>query len=90
LRALASRKLTWSGFVTFKTISEAHRIARAHPGRLKELFGAQLQLAPMPHDIVWDNISKEPGQIATRNTLGFVFLGLICFFNTVPVSEKSV
>jgi hypothetical protein len=40
------------GFVTFKTIAEAHRIARAHRGRLKELGGAELSLAPPSRDLV--------------------------------------
>ena len=74
-----------SGFVTFKSIAEAHRIARAHQGPQKELHGARLALAPMPHDIVWQNISKEPGEIRSRNIFGFIFIGVVCFFYTVPV-----
>lgn len=74
------------GFVTFKTIAEAHRIARTHRGKLKELFGAELQLAPMPHDIVWENISKEPAELGSKNTFGFIIIGIVCFFNTLPVS----
>jgi hypothetical protein len=76
------------GFVTFKTIAEAHRIARAHQGPLKELYGARLYLAPMPQDIVWQNISREPGELRTRNFFGFVWIGVICFFYTVPVSPS--
>lgn len=78
-----------AGFVTFKTIAEAHRIARAHQGPLKELHGARLALAPMPHDIVWQNISKEPGEIRSRNMFGFILIGIICFFYTVPVSATN-
>ncbi|WWD20826.1 hypothetical protein CI109_105303 [Kwoniella shandongensis] len=78
------------GFVTFKTIAEAHRIARSHQGKLKELFGAQLHLAPMPHDIVWQNIPMEPAEIASRRTFGFVLIGITCFFNTLPLLVVSV
>jgi hypothetical protein len=78
------------GFVTFKTIAEAHRIARAHRGRLPELFGARFQLAPMPHDIVWQNISREPGEVASRTTFGFIFIGIICFLNTIPLLFVSL
>jgi hypothetical protein len=78
------------GFVTFKTIAEAHRIARAHRGRLPELHGARFQLAPMPHDIVWQNISREPGEIASRTTFGFIFIGIICFLNTIPLLFVSL
>ncbi|ODN77914.1 hypothetical protein L202_05019 [Cryptococcus amylolentus CBS 6039] len=78
------------GFVTFKTIAEAHRIARAHRGKLKELFGASLQLAPMPHDIVWENISKEPAELGTRRTFGWGLIAIICFFNTIPLLVVSL
>nr|XP_018259836.1 uncharacterized protein I303_07907 [Kwoniella dejecticola CBS 10117]OBR81994.1 hypothetical protein I303_07907 [Kwoniella dejecticola CBS 10117] len=78
------------GFVTFKTIAEAHRIARAHRGKLKELYGAQLQLAPMPQDIVWENISKDSAEVGSRRTFGFIFIGIICFFYTVPLLVVSL
>lgn len=73
------------GFVTFKTIAEAHRIARTHQGLLRELYGAQLALAPTPHDIVWENIPKEPAEIVSRRTFGFVTIAVVCFLNTLPV-----
>nr|XP_019007829.1 uncharacterized protein I206_07463 [Kwoniella pini CBS 10737]OCF46610.1 hypothetical protein I206_07463 [Kwoniella pini CBS 10737] len=78
------------GFVTFKTIAEAHRIARTHRGKLKELYGAQLQLAPMPQDIVWENISKDSAEVGSRRTFGFIFIGTICFFYTVPLLVVSL
>ncbi|WVN89065.1 uncharacterized protein L203_104281 [Cryptococcus depauperatus CBS 7841] len=78
------------GFVTFKTIAEAHRIARTHRGPLKELFGAELQLAPMPHDIVWQNISKENAELGSRRTFGWFLIGLVCFLNTVPLLVVSL
>ncbi|KAL7420784.1 hypothetical protein Q5752_004736 [Cryptotrichosporon argae] len=78
------------GFVTFKTIAEAHRIALAHRGPQKELFGAILQLAPAPADIVWDNISKEPAEINSARTFGFIILGVVCFFNTLPLLLVSL
>jgi hypothetical protein len=78
------------GFVTFKTIAEAHRIARAHRGKLPELYGARFQLAPMPHDIVWENISREPGEVGSRVIFGFIFIGVICFLNTIPLLFVSL
>ena len=74
------------GFVTFKTISECHRIALAHHGKLKELHGARVQLAPMPQDIVWQNMRREPTEIQSRTTFGFLVIGVVCFLNTIPVS----
>ncbi|WWC92437.1 uncharacterized protein L201_007395 [Kwoniella dendrophila CBS 6074] len=78
------------GFVTFKTIAEAHRIARAHQGKLKELHGARLHLAPPAQDIVWENISKDSGEIGSRSLFGFIFIGIICFFYTVPLLVVSL
>lgn len=78
------------GFVTFKTITEAHRIARTHRGALKELHGAMLSLAPMPQDIVWENISKEPGVVRTKRTFGFLWIAAVCFLNTIPVSVSQL
>ncbi|WVR08713.1 hypothetical protein IAU60_005771 [Kwoniella sp. DSM 27419] len=78
------------GFVTFKTIAEAHRIARSHRGRLKELHGAHLQLAPMPQDIVWQNISKDATEVGSKSTFGFVLIGIVCFLYTLPLLVVSL
>jgi hypothetical protein len=76
--------------VTFKTIAEAHRIARTHRGKLKDLFGAELHLAPMPQDIVWQNIAREDSDIRSRRAFGFFLIGVVCFFNTLPVSVDGI
>lgn len=77
------------GFVTFRTIAEAHRIARTHAGKAKELGGAQLQLAPMPHDIIWDNLRKEPVELASARSFGFFLLGGLFIVNVVPLALVS-
>ncbi|GHJ86379.1 hypothetical protein NliqN6_2781 [Naganishia liquefaciens] len=78
------------GFVTLKTISEAHRIARAHRGSLKELGGATIQLAPSPHDLIWKNVPLEPNVIAGRKLWGFLVLGVVCFLHTLPLLFVSL
>lgn len=78
------------GFVTLKTISEAHRIARTHRGRLKELNGARIQLAPSPQDLIWKNVPLEPNVIAGRKVWGFLCLGVICFLHTLPLLFVSL
>ncbi|KAJ9101756.1 hypothetical protein QFC21_003095 [Naganishia friedmannii] len=78
------------GFVTLKTISEAHRIARTHRGHLKELNGAQIQLAPSPQDLIWKNVPLEPSVIAGRKVWGFICLGVICFLHTLPLLFVSL
>lgn len=78
------------GFVTFKTIAEAHRIARRHQGKLKELGGARIHFAPPPRDILWQNIAKDPAEVASTRTIGFLLIGLVCFLNTLPLTMVAV
>lgn len=78
------------GFITFKTIAEAHRIARNHKGPLSELGGASLQLAPLPQDIVWKNIAKDSAELKSTTIAGFFLIGLVCFLNTVPLTGVAL
>ncbi len=78
------------GFVTFRTIAEAHRIARRHQGKLKELGGARIHFAPPPRDILWENLAKDPAEIATARTFGFVWITLVCFLNTLPLTLVAI
>ncbi|KAL1412499.1 hypothetical protein Q8F55_000244 [Vanrija albida] len=77
------------GFVTFKTIAEAHRIARMHRGPVKELGGAVIQLAPVPSDIVWKNINKDPKELSSTKVLGFFLIALLGFVNLIPIIGVS-
>lgn len=78
------------GFITFKTIADAHRIAQTHRGKLKELGGAELSLAPPSRDLVWKNVPMEASERNSRKVMGFIFLGVVCFFNTVPLLAVSI
>lgn len=78
------------GFVTFRTIAEAHRIARRHQGKLKELGGAELHFSPPPRDILWQNIAKDPAEVASTKVIGFLLIGLVCFLNTLPLTMVAV
>ncbi|KLT38381.1 DUF221-domain-containing protein [Cutaneotrichosporon oleaginosum] len=78
------------GFITFRTIAEAHRIARRHQGKLKELGGARLHFAPPPRDILWENLAKDPAEIATARTFGFVWIAVVCFLNTLPLTLVAI
>jgi hypothetical protein len=78
------------GFVTFKTVAEAHRIARAHDGKLRELDGACLQMAPAPRDILWKNIKKDPVDLASANMGGWVLLAAVFIGYAVPTLIVSV
>lgn len=73
------------GFVSMMDAAQAHAIAKAHKGRQRELFGAELTLAPAPNDLVWKNANITPA--ARRNTkfTGMVILVIVMFLNTVPL-----
>lgn len=43
----------------------------------------------MPLDIVWENISKESGEVVTRRSMGFVYIAIVCFLNTLPLLVVS-
>lgn len=73
-----------------KTIAEAHRIARAHRGGQKELRGAEIQLAPSPRDLLWQNITMDGSEKSRKTIIGFVIIGVVCFFNTIPLIFVSL
>ncbi|BEJ11918.1 hypothetical protein CspHIS471_0203780 [Cutaneotrichosporon sp. HIS471] len=78
------------GFITFRTIAEAHRIARRHQGKLKELGGARIHFAPPPRDILWENLAKDTAEIATARTFGFIWIAVVCFLNTLPLTVVAI
>ncbi|GMK57068.1 hypothetical protein CspeluHIS016_0309080 [Cutaneotrichosporon spelunceum] len=78
------------GFMTFRTIAEAHRIARLHPGKVQELGGARIQLAPAPRDILWENLERDPADIAASRTFGFIWIAFVCFLNTLPLTIVAI
>jgi hypothetical protein len=52
--------------------------------------GTTIELAPNPKDIIWGNMNKTDGQLAHKKTIGFLWLVLVCFVNTVPLFIISV
>jgi hypothetical protein len=38
---------------------------------------------------IWENVTKSDGEIARRKILGFLWLALVCFFNTLPLAIIS-
>lgn len=39
---------------------------------------------------IWDNLNKSPGEIARKQTMGWIWLFLVCFINTVPLFIISI
>ncbi|KAF5393209.1 hypothetical protein D9757_000515 [Collybiopsis confluens] len=83
-----TRKAENYGFASMAAIPYAHIVAR----QLKDKHpkGTDISLAPNPKDIIWDNMTKTPGEIRAKRTIGFLWLSLVCFFNTVPLFIISI
>ncbi|KAI0035460.1 DUF221-domain-containing protein [Vararia minispora EC-137] len=76
------------GFASMAAIPYAHIVAQML--MRKKARGAKISLAPNPKDIVWENMNKSPGELARRKTLGWVWLVVFCFLNTVPLLVVSI
>jgi hypothetical protein len=76
------------GFASMAAVPYAHIVARQLSG--KHPKGTDIALAPNPKDIIWGNMNKTPAEIRTKRTIGFLWLALVCFFNTVPLFVISV
>uniref|UniRef100_A0A0W0F0Y5 DUF221-domain-containing protein n=1 Tax=Moniliophthora roreri TaxID=221103 RepID=A0A0W0F0Y5_MONRR len=78
-----TRKAENYGFASMAAVPYAHIAARLLEG--KHPKGTDITLAPNPKDIIWENMNKTPGELNGKRTIGFVWLVLVCFFNTVPL-----
>ncbi|KAJ8076597.1 hypothetical protein PM082_001020 [Marasmius tenuissimus] len=83
-----TRKAEKYGFASLAAVPYAHIVARKLEG--KHPKGTDITLAPNPKDIIWENMSKTSGELRSKRTIGFVWLILVCFFNTVPLFIISI
>lgn len=83
-----TRKAEKYGFASMAAVPYAHIVARMLEG--KHPKGTDITLAPNPKDIIWENMSKTSGELRSKRTIGFVWLILVCFFNTVPLFIISI
>jgi len=83
-----TRKAEPYGFASMAAVPYAHIVARQLNG--KHPKGTDIALAPNPKDIIWENMHKTPSEIRAKRTIGFLWLALVCFFNTVPLFVISV
>ncbi|KAI0758495.1 DUF221-domain-containing protein [Trametes elegans] len=77
------RKPEGYGFASMAAVPYAHIVANML--RHKRPKGATITLAPNPKDIVWKNLGKSKSEIRRKQTIGWVWLIAVCFFNTVPL-----
>ncbi|KAI0310225.1 hypothetical protein OF83DRAFT_1272590 [Amylostereum chailletii] len=83
-----TRKPENYGFASMAAVPYAHIVAQIL--RKKRTKGASITLAPNPKDIVWENMNKSSGELARKKAMGWLWLTLICFLNTVPLFVLSI
>lgn len=83
-----TRKAENYGFASMAAVPYAHIVAKLLNS--KHPKGTDIELAPNPKDIIWENMNKSEGELARKKLTGFLFLALVCFFNTVPLFIISV
>ncbi|KAF9451515.1 DUF221-domain-containing protein [Macrolepiota fuliginosa MF-IS2] len=83
-----TRKAENYGFASMAAVPYAHIVGNMLRG--KHPKGTTIGLAPNPKDIIWDNMNKTSGELARKKTVGFLWLCLVCFFNTVPLFIISI
>ncbi|KAI0343669.1 DUF221-domain-containing protein [Trametopsis cervina] len=83
-----TRKPESYGFASMAAVPYAHTVANLL--RSRRVKGATIALAPNPKDIIWKNLNDTPGELASKKATGWIFLFLVCFFNTIPLFVISV
>ncbi|KIJ51310.1 hypothetical protein M422DRAFT_203398 [Sphaerobolus stellatus SS14] len=76
------------GFASMAAVPYAHIVA--YTLRNKHPKGTVIESAPNPKDIIWENLNATDAALARKKTLGWIFLILVAFFNTIPVFAISV
>nr|GAT56348.1 DUF221-domain-containing protein [Mycena chlorophos] len=76
------------GFASMAAVPYAHVVAKilSH----KHPKGTDIDLAPNPKDIIWENMSKSDAEIASKRMFGFLWIALVCFLNTAPLFIISI
>ncbi|KAF9469984.1 hypothetical protein BDZ94DRAFT_1243684 [Collybia nuda] len=82
------RKAENYGFASMAAVPYAHIVAKILRG--KHPKGTNIELAPNPKDIIWENMNKSDGEITRKKMMGFWWLFVVCFFNTVPLFIISI
>ncbi|VDC00357.1 unnamed protein product, partial [Peniophora sp. CBMAI 1063] len=83
-----TRKPENYGFASMAAVPYAHIVA--HQLRRKKAKGAIIALAPNPKDIIWENMNRTPGEITSRRTMGWFWMVVVSFLNTVPLFVVSI
>ncbi|KAJ7496910.1 hypothetical protein FB451DRAFT_1209236 [Mycena latifolia] len=76
------------GFASMAAVPYAHVVAKILGN--KHPKGTDISLAPNPKDIIWENMNKSDSELARKRMMGFIWLAVVCFFNTVPLFVISI
>jgi len=71
------------GFASMAAVPYASIVAKIMQN--KHPKGTTITLAPNPKDLIWKNLSLTKAARLHKRTIGFAWLTLFCFFNTIPV-----
>ena len=100
-----TRKPENYGFASMAAVPYAHIVAKMLKGKHPKGTSIELAPNPkdivrywfiqpltITYDLVqiWENMNKSDIEIARKKAIGFWFLALVCFFNTVPLFVISV
>ncbi|KAF8583815.1 DUF221-domain-containing protein [Ramaria rubella] len=76
------------GFASMAAVPYAHIVA--YTLRNKYPKGTRIESAPNPKDIIWENLNASDATLARKRTLGWIWLSVFAFFNTVPLFAISI
>lgn len=80
--SIDERSATHYGFVSYPTIAQAHRVAKATYH--KKINGAEITPAPSPLDIIWKNLGTSRAKRRSNAIIGGVLYVALSVFYIVP------
>ncbi|CAH7672629.1 hypothetical protein PPACK8108_LOCUS7443 [Phakopsora pachyrhizi] len=81
--AIMDRKPENYGFASFAAVSYAHIVAKKLGS--KRIKGVAFSLAPAPHDIIWENLTKSDAVVFRQRVIGEALLTAIATVYIIPL-----
>ncbi|MBW0516954.1 hypothetical protein O181_056669 [Austropuccinia psidii MF-1] len=81
--AIRDRKPENYGFASFASVAYAHIVAKKLGS--KRIKGVAFSLAPPPHDIIWENLTKSDIVVFRQRVFGEAILTLIATLYIIPL-----
>lgn len=87
-RSDPDRKPENYGFASFESVPYAHVVAKRLSGKRK--LGSRFDLAPVPQDIIWDNITLTDAAKRKNQFFSAVLLVVVCALYIIPLIVVSL